>query len=124
MGASMKVLSLLLRNRYALYAALGIYPGLNESPELIAQEFIPSRLDLRSLSASMKVLSLLLRNQPMPRAITRIPEASMKVLSLLLRNCRAGAWVGGWMPGLNESPELIAQESCVKGGDVAIVAPQ
>ena len=82
----MKVLSLLLRNRFL--RRLGVIGGwcLNESPELIAQEF-----HLRFL---VRVGDL----------------ASMKVLSLLLRNVHDSRWGSHVSGSLNESPELIAQE--------------
>ena len=61
--------------------------GLNESPELIAQEFGHDRRLAVELRASMKVLSLLLRNLVVVVADGgHSPPASMKVLSLLLRN--------------------------------------
>ena len=60
--------------------------------------------------ASMKVLSLLLRNCLVDVASRADRHASMKVLSLLLRNVEIIGilWV---ITRLNESPELIAQES-------------
>ena len=87
--ASMKVLSLLLRNRSFL-----------------------GRIKESFGEASMKVLSLLLRNRALNEIEgLRTPQASMKVLSLLLRNLPSS--VVPQPPGLrrlNESPELIAQE--------------
>ena len=90
---------------------LSIHNRLNESPELIAQEFMVSTFSLESLvslnespeliaqeypdwgffehgavRASMKVLSLLLRNPWSHRKGQARYCASMKVLSLLLRN--------------------------------------
>ena len=64
--------------------------GLNESPELIAQEFRqPTGRRCRRGDASMKVLSLLLRNNYERGMYSALTEASMKVLSLLLRNPNA-----------------------------------
>ena len=60
--ASMKVLSLLLRNGCAVTHAAMLSGSLNESPELIAQEYGAGGLGVFASSASMKVLSLLLRN--------------------------------------------------------------
>ena len=82
----MKVLSLLLRNLIRVGNAVRRACGLNESPELIAQE-----------SGAM-----LGRGQPL--------RASMKVLSLLLRNVHDSRWGSHVSGSLNESPELIAQE--------------
>ena len=87
----MKVLSLLLRNLIS-GSEDGDRAGLNESPELIAQESVRPLMPVAVESnASMKVLSLLLRNYPDGNPHSRSPLASMKVLSLLLRNRR---WVG------------------------------
>ena len=106
----MKVLSLLLRNSGHRRCRKGGRIGLNESPELIAQEFGSGRrivigddrlnespeliaqeclVDVASRAdrlASMKVLSLLLRNIKIVFWRNRVQLASMKVLSLLLRN--------------------------------------
>ena len=63
-------------------------PGLNESPELIAQEY-QQRLRLptgaRRLNESPELIA-----QESPRVSQRQPvaHASMKVLSLLLRNVK------------------------------------
>ena len=83
---------------------------LNESPELIAQEFGAVLAAPEYPAASMKVLSLLLRNCLVDVASRADRHASMKVLSLLLRNVEIIGilWV---ITRLNESPELIAQES-------------
>ena len=114
---------------------LSIHNRLNESPELIAQEFMVSTFSLESLvslnespeliaqeypdwgffehgavRASMKVLSLLLRNPKGLYQIAPNPSASMKVLSLLLRNQRKSEMAMAHYCSLNESPELIAQE--------------
>ena len=64
---------------------------------------------LHSGQASMKVLSLLLRKHPCVSDVSRLAIASMKVLSLLLRN-NAVQQDEAAREGLNESPELIAQE--------------
>ena len=91
----MKVLSLLLRNQ-------------------VANEFTTV-----GAIASMKVLSLLLRNMPDMVVTLPVSNASMKVLSLLLRNDTDGQFVDRAHISLNESPELIAQESTLVSCDVA-----
>ena len=84
--------------------------GLNESPELIAQEYGAGGLGVFASPASMKVLSLLLRNYGSVLGRMRQKLASMKVLSLLLRNPLAYETTSDQDHRLNESPELIAQE--------------
>ena len=69
----MKVLSLLLRNA-ATGVVIGGPEGLNESPELIAQEYRVAGQSDRHELASMKVLSLLLRN-PMTNVACFSPAA-------------------------------------------------
>ena len=62
--ASMKVLSLLLRNFGIVAGGEQVCRCLNESPELIAQECRTVAIGyLVPALASMKVLSLLLRNE-------------------------------------------------------------
>ena len=58
----MKVLSLLLRNWASFVLHCRVVSGLNESPELIAQELQNASASACLHVASMKVLSLLLRN--------------------------------------------------------------
>ena len=133
--ASMKVLSLLLRNlwqnRNPCRRGRGLNESpeliaqesaqeltqqaqficLNESPELIAQECLINLIETGFWNASMKVLSLLLRNSTPLSQPKAAKLASMKVLSLLLRNLFRRQ-IGFWLAYcLNESPELIAQES-------------
>ena len=81
----MKVLSLLLRNVKETTDRTNGDNGLNESPELIAQEYARDDPTRSEQQASMKVLSLLLRNV----------------------NVTLGS---AHKTSLNESPELIAQE--------------
>ena len=53
----------LIAQEYAIHGRLRQPAnGLNESPELIAQEYVDSGWNILARCASMKVLSLLLRN--------------------------------------------------------------
>ena len=109
-GASMKVLSLLLRNKHTPFFHMRSYHGLNESPELIAQESNPCPATTRPsgcLNESPELIAQEYRTLPrrmyqlgclnespeliaqefmLPKTHAVLSTASMKVLSLLLRN--------------------------------------